>query len=124
MEKVDACMGISTEEIRRAADELTSCVKRLRYSSAALRFSKDRLRAAGVKGEYISRLSRQLDFLRSDVYKTEIMALVLHRIADESELMENSVLDHEDELHQNENSVEICDLSRLSELVGEVTGKR
>lgn len=123
MDKTHTCIGISVDDMKTAADELTSSIKKLRYSAASLDSNKDKLAVCDVKSELVSRLSRQLDILRTDVENAEIMAAVLYRIADEAELSENSILEHEDHLKYEANKVDMCDLSQLAELIDEAAEK-
>ena len=121
MSDTGAVIGISVEKIRLAADDLAACAKRLRYSSACLGSDIDRLRESGaVQHEYINRLGKQRDLLETDIAKTEMMVAVLARIADESELTENAVLDHEDSVTRAEEKIEVRDLYRVSQLIDEV----
>lgn len=113
-----AGIGISADNLRLAADELAACAKRLRYSSACLGSDIGRLGGSGaVQHEYVNRLGRQRDLLESDIQKTEMMASVLSRIADEADLTESAVLDGEDAVTRAEEKIEVRDLSQVSQLI-------
>ncbi len=114
-------IGISSERLRQSSDELMSCARRLRYASSRLASDIERLRACGeVQNEYLTRLGRQRDLLGSDIRKVEMMASVAARVAEEADMTENTVLEYEDSVVRSGETIEMRDLTKVSELLDEV----
>lgn len=112
--------AVSPEGLRRAADELASCSKRMRYIASDLDSCLERLKKVGGTDSEIIELSRQKSEIEARSRNVEVMSLVLDRISDEAEMAENAVIDHADMIHAEAEEVKMNDLARMSEMISEV----
>ena len=112
---------VRTEMLEKAAEELSSCVKRLRYTDTGLSSSLKRLESEreGRGYDLYRELKRLEEQLESCIMRAEIMADVLMRVSQEMSSNEQQILS-DVSFDPDDIKIGISDLDRLSDIVSEV----